>query len=353
MIHRQPHVRLMTQQPSKNRPSLFRALGDTNPPETITVNARDYRRIKIIKHDSWAATALYEPDSHPPGSKLICKFNRTQSIGPISMRWLGIRLAEREYQMYDLLRDLPGIAKGYRDIAADGEPFPTACAHEYIEGQPLCWHADLRDDFFDQLDDCLTQMHSRHVAYVDMNKPENVIVNTSGDPCLIDFQISVHWTSLLLRVPLRVLQRSDLYHSFKLRRHFRPYLVDENQSRSRIPWWIRAHRSVGVPLRSLRRKLLVMLGIRKGKGWCQSESFVEEALSGKIETNNEQQSDKPILRLFQLLRSRRYMQRFESVKPYIDQLFADLFQGVALHAEDKQLAKKRSEWVTIIRWSNY
>jgi len=323
---------------SKERPKLFRALGNSNPPERIFIEDDVYQRIKIIKHDSWAATALYESNDQIPVHKVVCKFNRTQPIGLLPMRWLGRKLAQREYQMYHTLADLPGIAKGYLQITSDGTPLSNACAHDFIEGHPLRWHDVVKDDFFDKLDSCLIEMHRRNIAYVDMNKAENVIVNTNGDPCLIDFQISVHWNSFWLRIPLRILQRSDLYHSFKLRSRYRPDLVGSDQeNKSRIPWWIRAHRSVATPFRKMRRRLLVALGIRKGEGMCQSEVFVEEALNA---VGSDQTPEKPILRLYQLLRSDPYSKRFDSVQPYRNQILIDLFDGAVLHTADRNLANK-------------
>ena len=46
----------------------------------------------------------------------------------------------------------------------------------------------------------------------------------------------------------------------------------------RIPWWIRAHRLVARPFRELRRRLLVRVGVRTGKGRVETEVFAEHAL---------------------------------------------------------------------------
>jgi hypothetical protein len=48
--------------------------------------------------------------------------------------------------------------------------------------------------------------------------------------------------------------------------------------RKQIPWMIRAHRLVARPLRELRRRLLVQLGVRTGKGRVETELFAEHAL---------------------------------------------------------------------------
>jgi hypothetical protein len=45
----------------------------------------------------------------------------------------------------------------------------------------------------------------------------------------------------------------------------------------RRPWWIRLHRSVAVPFRTARRQLLVLLGVRRGKGRAHTEHQPEVA----------------------------------------------------------------------------
>ncbi len=283
---------------------------------------------------------MYESGDENPGHKIVCKFNRTQPIGWLPMGWLGKRLADREFGMYHLLRDLPDIATGYRNVFHNGSLLINACAHDFIEGHPLRWHDVVDDEFFDKLDARLLEMHRRDLAYVDMNKAENVIVSVNGNPCLIDFQISQRWPSFWLRAPLRILQRSDLYHSFKLRRRFRPDLLDRSQEKKWIPWWIRAHRTIATPFRACRRRLLVGLRIRHGKGMPQGEVFVEDALKADGSRGATADQDKPILQLYRLLRSPVYVNRFESSQSYIDQMLVDLIGAVPLEPVDKKLAKK-------------
>ena len=122
-----------TKSSSKQRPALFRALGHDDPPKEIEVGDQIYRCAKVFKHDSWAATALYESCDDQPRHKIVCKFNRTQPIGPIPMGWLGKRLANREFEMYHLLADLPDIARGYKDVTHDGIKLTNACVHDFIE----------------------------------------------------------------------------------------------------------------------------------------------------------------------------------------------------------------------------
>ncbi len=328
--------------PARSRPKLFRALGTDDPPTQIEVDNRTWYRTRIIKHDSWAATALYHSQDTPAHrDRIVCKFNRTQPIGLIPMRWLGKRLAHRESEMYRLLRDVNGIATGYQLVKANGRRLAHACAHDFIEGHPLRWHDVVDDQFFDHLDALLRELHCRDIAFVDMNKSENVIVDQQGRPNLIDFQISVCWPGRLRRGLLRVLQKSDLYHSFKLKTRFRPDLVaGEEEIRQRRPWWIRAHRMIANPFRTTRRRLLVALGIRKDTGKPHSESFIEEALRADTANGRESGDPSAVLRLYRLLRSQPYASRFDSPARYVAQMMDDLLGDLSRSPADQELARR-------------
>jgi hypothetical protein len=124
-------------------------------------------------------------------------------------------------------------------------------------------------------------MHERRTVYVDLHKRENIIVTERGEPSLIDFQISLSWPNWLPLGPLfRIFQRSDEYHLMKHWVRCRPDQCGAslNTIQRPIPWWIRAHRLVARPIRELRRKLLVRIGVRTGKGRVETEAFAEHAL---------------------------------------------------------------------------
>jgi hypothetical protein len=264
------------------RPPLFRALGADDPPVAIEVGGRPYRRVEILKHDSWAATALYQG----PAGGIVCKFNRRQSLLGLPMAWLGRRLAQREARILARLADLPNVPNLCGPVRVAGQVLPNAVAHDYVPGHPLRRHERVRADFFPRLGNLLAEMHRRQMAYVDLHKRENIIVGDDGEPYLIDFQISLalthRWpdTTALGQWLLHLLQRSDDYHLLKHIAHSQPLAgktIPEELSASR-PWWIRLHRLVAVPFRELRRRLLVALGIRGGKGRAGSERFAEDAV---------------------------------------------------------------------------
>lgn len=266
---------------TRPRPATFRALGAADPPLAIMLGGEVFRRIEILKHDSWAATAVYRS----PTRTAKCKFNRTQRIGPVRMAWLGRVLAAREQWFMDRLAGIEGVPISLGPVRVGNESIRTAVAHEWIEGHALAEREWVDDWFFPQLEAILTEAHRRGIAHVDLHKRENILVDQCGRPCLIDYQISFgippesRLGRLLLGGVLRLLQKCDRYHLLKHRVKHRPdqvglSLADMQRMR---PWWIRAHRCVAVPFRTIRRRLLTSLGIRSRSGHAFSEAFPEVA----------------------------------------------------------------------------
>lgn len=271
------------------RPALFRALGRDEPPDAIEVAGRSWRRDCVLKHDSWAATALYRAD----GEALICKFNRVQPVGIVPMRWLGRLLARREAGFFDRLKDLALVPDGLGQVTAGGRILDNAAARVFVEGEAFRDREQIAPAFLDELRALIEAMHARGMAYVDLHKRENVIVGRDGRPHLIDFQVSfglgAHWpgNGRIARALLALLQEMDLYHWRKhYARLFPERLTPEQRAAyERPPAFIRAHRRVAVPLRTLRRALLSRLRIRDRSGMARSEfepeiAFREEAERG-------------------------------------------------------------------------
>ena len=271
------------------RPAVFRALGHDDPPASVQLHGVTFNRIAILKHDSWAATAVYAAADR----RAVCKFNRLQPVIVLPMRWLGRLLASREHRFMERLAGIEGIPVSLGPVCVAGRPLANAVCHEYITGHPLAEHERVADDFFPRLAALLAEVHRRGVAHVDLHKRENILVGDDGGPHLIDFQISFalpsrpRWLAAAFGGVLRVLQQSDDYHLFKHRARHRPDQLgaanaDIDAAR---PWWIRAHRAVAVPFRSTRRWLLTRLGIRSGRGHATTEALPEVAFQGIMKRN--------------------------------------------------------------------
>jgi hypothetical protein len=262
----------------KARPPWLRALGAGSPPENLRIAEVSHRLVEVFKHDSWAATALYEG----PGAKLrVVKLHRQASAFGIPLRWLGRYTARNEKKLLERLANLRGVPCLAGPVLINGELVDHAVAREYVPGHPLANRESVPDTFFPELQQLLQRMHRRRVVYVDLHKRENIIVDNSGYPCLIDFQISIAWPKWLPLGPLfETFRKSDEYHLMKHWRRCRPDQCGEeaNQLKARIPWWIQAHRVVARPIRELRRRVLVRVGVRSGKGRVETEVFAEHAL---------------------------------------------------------------------------
>ena len=276
----------MSSQPVRARPSLFRALGRQDPPVEVTIRGKKYQRIDIYKHDSWAATALYRGDD----GDVVCKFNRTQPIVIIPMKWLGRMLARREARALQRLNGVPGIPAESGAVFANGRHCENTVAHEFIAGHPLGANEEVSSTFFIELRQVLDAVHRNGIAYVDLHKRENIVVNENGRPYLVDFQVCfARWwprqgANPLHRMILRVLQQIDWYHFGKhVSRHRPEQMSLLPAGMGERPMCISMHRLFAVPLRTLRRSLLTALGVRAAGGQATSEAFPEDAVRRELQ----------------------------------------------------------------------
>lgn len=174
------------------------------------------------------------------------------------MNWAGRFLGQREIRLYRATHDLTGVP------ALLGPLGPTGFLHAFVPGHPLERYEPVSDTFFDELLTLLDALHSRHIAYVDLNKRQNILLGEDGRPHLIDFQISlwlppVGWGRLPpVRWFLRRFQQGDYYHCLKHKRRLRPDLLTAAEERvvTRVGFWIRLHRLIARPLTQLRRRFL-------------------------------------------------------------------------------------------------
>ena len=236
----------------------LRALGADDPPASFAWGERRFAREGVYKHDFFAATARYV-DQH--GERVILKLGRRAPFFGIPLGWVGRFVTWNEARA---LYRLQGFGFVPRLV---GRPDPRALVRAYVNGTTLEPQAALRDDFFPELERALDALHADGWAYVDLEKPENVIAGDDGKPYLCDFQISWCWPKRFggslwpFTWWLRVLQRADRYHLLKLRRRVAPDAMSpEELARSRRkPWPVRVHSTLVRPLQRLRRRLLERL----------------------------------------------------------------------------------------------
>jgi hypothetical protein len=266
----------------KPRHSWLRALGRAEMPARITLRDGEYIHLRTWKHDFFAATGLYDG----PSGRVVLKLGRTASLLGIPMSWVGRLLCDRELAVYRAVDDLPGVP---RCLGKWGE---TGLVHTFVEGHPLQRHERVDDDFFPRLESLITEFHSRGIAYVDLEKRENILVDARGRPSLIDFQISWRWPinrqdrreGLMRLVPadlgrflLARLQEGDRYHLLKHRRRHRPDSLTPRQIELsyRPGAYVEVYSRVTRPFTLLRRGVLKVLTGRSRSPKQDGPEFVE------------------------------------------------------------------------------
>ncbi len=253
----------------------LKALGGRFLPDSIEVAGRSYTLRKVFKNDFFAVTSLYEGET----GRVLLKVHRQASFLLIPLGWVGRVLAGKECSAFERLCDVDGVP---RLIERWGR---TGLVREFIEGHPLRKGERVGDDFHENLRALLAAIHAQDMAYVDLEKCENVLVGDDGRPHVFDFQIAWYlpkrlggelWPARRLR---RWFQNGDLYHLVKLQRRTRPdQLSSEALAASyRRPWYVRVHRFITWPMLWCRRRLLGWIepGPRHGeRGRVRDETAV-------------------------------------------------------------------------------
>jgi hypothetical protein len=227
------------------------ALRGREMPDNIELDGVKWKKLKAFKHDFFAATGLYE---NPVGAKLVLKIFRPYSYYGIPYGLLSRWQAAHEEKIYFRMQDSGHVPKWL------GRYGKTGIMHEFIPGRDLNYKLPVSDGFFDQLEKILRTMHSMGMAYLDTNKPDNVLLGDDGKCYLIDFQIT--WVQPpfplnILTWPLfHIFKNSDLYHLAKHKRKIFPETMSKEEFERMRPWYLRLHRIIFTPIRKLRRNYL-------------------------------------------------------------------------------------------------
>lgn len=239
-------------------------------PEGFELDGVAYRLEKHLKADFFAATGRYIDDA---GRRVCLKHFHTESFWLLPLGWAGLYMCNREIGFYRYLADVTGIPGLVGKLGTSG------MVHEWVDGCDLLdvpqvetegggRRALVSDEFFDQLEALARELHDRGVAYVDLNKPDNVLAGDDGRPHLVDFQISFRRPRQKWRIfgqwLFKVLSREDLYHVRKLKRRFRRDLMsaEEIERSYERSFLLSAHRKVAPTFQRVRRWILTKLGAR-------------------------------------------------------------------------------------------
>lgn len=227
------------------------SLGRKDLPSEITLNCEKWQKIKTFKHDFFAATGLYENSS---GEKIVLKIFRPRSFLGIPYQWLSLFEASHEEKAYRMLQDTGNVPEYY------GRYGKTGIIHEYVPGKHLNRGTSVSENFFPDLEKFFLKIHQKGMAYLDTNKPDNIIVGDDGKPYLIDFQITwiqPRFPVNIITWPLfKIFKNSDLYHIRKHWRKIYPGKMTREELDAIRPWYIKIHRKIANPLRVLRRSYL-------------------------------------------------------------------------------------------------
>ena len=234
------------------------------PPRNVRLGGGEYRLAGVFKHDFFAATCLYERSARVSGAvpardKIVVKFGRSQRFAGLPMDWYARLMRNHEEAIYRRLEGLGGVPQWV------GRVEPLGYAIEYIDARPLDHVGAPPEGFFDRLRAIFDAVHARGVAYCDGNKRSNILVSRDGQPCLVDFQISLRrrdelpWPIRPISAAIvRYFARRDLYHLYKHKRRICPdRLRADEEALSRHRSFLHLlHRKLTKPWRGIRRWFL-------------------------------------------------------------------------------------------------
>jgi len=196
--------------------------------------------------------------------RIVVKIYRRRRFFGLPCGWFGKLSVLHEARLYRLLGGIEGIPR------FEGFVGKTGFAHEFVPGNKLHRKDFVNDLFFDRFERMLKEVHARHVAYVDLNKPENVLLGEDRKPYLIDFQISYaprRWFPPFRTVTgwiLAQFQREDWYHFIKHKRRMRKDLLTQadydNYFFQSLP--VRLHRKLARPYFQIRHRIMERLGLK-------------------------------------------------------------------------------------------
>lgn len=145
---------------------------------------------------------------------------------------LGAFLAMREAAALRRLEGVPNIPTFYA-LAR-----PWILVMEYIEARQVTALEEperervLRPAFFERLTGLIAQLHGRGVAHGDLEKLDNILVTTDGEPAIVDFAAAIMaGINPLSALALPYIEENDRRAVYKLKSQFAPEQLSEDEDR--------------------------------------------------------------------------------------------------------------------------
>ncbi|MGB5054393.1 MAG: hypothetical protein WBO24_08365 [Nitrospirales bacterium] len=242
-------------------------------PPVVEIYGAQYSYERILKDDFFSVNVLYR---NQEDERYVLKLSDFRFVLGWLFRPLTGWISRREYRIYQMVSDLPGIP------ALGPRYGKRGYFHQFIEGHTLheierriqeqfnvvvgdpamaTYATALAPDFFDQLRSIVQAVHRRRIFYADLNKRGNIICSTEGKPYLIDFQICLPvpvWEGRVGALTEKIFQRlirEDLYHLYKHKHTFQPQRLSEKEQQlaQRSDLNRRYHRYLWRPYIALKR----------------------------------------------------------------------------------------------------
>lgn len=141
----------------RKRPNWLRALGDSDPPALVSVGGREYGLDLAVKHNSWAATAIY---ADAAGQRITCKFNRQSAFFIVPLAWIGRWLGRREAGFLRRFASIELIPDDLGPVSVEGRVLDYAVGRFFIEGEAFRAGSVVDAAFFADLRRTLDAVHA-------------------------------------------------------------------------------------------------------------------------------------------------------------------------------------------------
>ncbi len=179
------------------------------------------------------------------------------------IRWLARSLMKREATALAALSDVNGVPKLNRFDR-------NTLTRSFICGVPMHVARPTDHRFYVAAAQLLRQMHCADVVHNDLAKEPNVVVDSTGNPAFLDFQLA--WFGPSRTRLFRVLGREDVRHLLK---HKRTYCAEHLTRREQS---ILAHPSILSRLWMITVKPLYLFITRNLMGWSDREGAGDRAV---------------------------------------------------------------------------